>query len=113
MGRGGVFRLQVRRCVGNEIPLSPALSPFVPHGEREWRSRAHQAPAAEFGSSIRHSSFVIRPAAQPPMNDQPPSQPSTPKKRGLGLADLCIQRPVFATMINLFLVVLGWFSFNS
>src|SRR6185369_305617 len=29
----------------------------------------------------------------------------------LGLADLCIRRPVFATMINLFLVVLGWISF--
>ena len=37
-------------------------------------------------------------------------EPSTP---GLGLADLCIKRPVFATMINLFLVVLGWFSFNQ
>src|SRR6185369_15851670 len=31
----------------------------------------------------------------------------------LGLADLCIRRPVFATMINLFLVVLGWFSFRQ
>jgi len=31
---------------------------------------------------------------------------------GLPLANLCIQRPVFATMINLFLVVLGWFSFQ-
>src|SRR5205085_12472137 len=29
------------------------------------------------------------------------------------LADLCIRRPVFATMINLFLVVLGWFSFRD
>lgn len=33
--------------------------------------------------------------------------------RGIGLADLCIKRPVFATIINLFLVVLGLFSFNS
>jgi HAE1 family hydrophobic/amphiphilic exporter-1 len=33
--------------------------------------------------------------------------------RGLPLADLCIKRPVFATMVNLFLVVLGWFSFQS
>ena len=33
--------------------------------------------------------------------------------RGLGLADLCIKRPVFATMINLLLVVLGWFSFQQ
>src|SRR5258708_27771248 len=30
---------------------------------------------------------------------------------GLGIADLCIRRPVFATMINLLLVVLGLFSF--
>lgn len=29
------------------------------------------------------------------------------------LADLCIRRPVFATMINLFLVVLGWMSFHD
>jgi HAE1 family hydrophobic/amphiphilic exporter-1 len=29
------------------------------------------------------------------------------------LADLCIRRPVFATMINLFLVVLGWISFHD
>ncbi len=29
------------------------------------------------------------------------------------LADLCIRRPVFATMINLFLVVLGWISFHE
>jgi HAE1 family hydrophobic/amphiphilic exporter-1 len=33
--------------------------------------------------------------------------------RGLGLADLCIRRPVFATMMNLLLVVLGWFSFSK
>lgn len=33
--------------------------------------------------------------------------------KGIGLADLCIKRPVFATMINLFLVVLGWFSFKD
>src|SRR4051812_20039583 len=32
---------------------------------------------------------------------------------GLGLADLCIRRPVFATMMNLFLLVLGWFSFRE
>jgi HAE1 family hydrophobic/amphiphilic exporter-1 len=36
----------------------------------------------------------------------------TPRK-GLALADLCIKRPVFATMINLFIVVLGWFSFKD
>ncbi len=33
--------------------------------------------------------------------------------KGVGLADLCIKRPVFATMINLFIVVLGWFSLSS
>lgn len=33
--------------------------------------------------------------------------------RGFGLADLCISRPVFATMVNLLLVVLGWFSFQQ
>ena len=31
----------------------------------------------------------------------------------MAIADLCIKRPVFATIINLFLVVLGWFSFQS
>src|SRR4026207_183802 len=35
------------------------------------------------------------------------------QKRGLGIADLCINRPVFALMINLCLVVLGWFSFKD
>ena len=33
--------------------------------------------------------------------------------KGVGLAELCIKRPVFATMINLFIVVLGWFSLSS
>src|SRR5262245_36713388 len=33
--------------------------------------------------------------------------------RGLGIADFCIRRPVFATMMNLLLVVLGWFSFHK
>ncbi|HMC27974.1 MAG TPA: efflux RND transporter permease subunit, partial [Verrucomicrobiae bacterium] len=32
---------------------------------------------------------------------------------GVGLADLCIKRPVFATMINLLLVVLGWFAYQN
>ena len=45
------------------------------------------------------------------MNSQPVTPP--PATRGLGIADLCISRPVFATMINLFLVVLGWFSFRQ
>ena len=33
--------------------------------------------------------------------------------RGVGLADLCIRKPVFATMMNLLLVVLGLVSFFS
>src|SRR3954463_12144724 len=32
--------------------------------------------------------------------------------RSLGLADLCIKRPVFATMMNLLLVFLGWWSYQ-
>src|SRR5436190_2508715 len=42
-----------------------------------------------------------------------PSKPEGKSEKGIGLADLCIRRPVFATMINLFLVVLGWFSFKE
>src|SRR5881628_637025 len=41
------------------------------------------------------------------------SPPEAEQKRGLAIADVCINRPVFATMINLFLVVLGWFSFKD
>ena len=40
-------------------------------------------------------------------------EPAAPQGRGLSLADLCISRPVFATMLNLLFVVLGWFSFQS
>ncbi|PYJ02040.1 MAG: hypothetical protein DME25_17035 [Verrucomicrobia bacterium] len=43
----------------------------------------------------------------------PAASPPLPPARGVGLADLCIKRPVFATMINLFLVVLGWFSLKD
>jgi HAE1 family hydrophobic/amphiphilic exporter-1 len=44
-----------------------------------------------------------------------PAHPKSvePDTKGIGLADLCIRRPVFATMVNLFLVVLGWFSFKE
>src|SRR6266536_1613735 len=45
------------------------------------------------------------------MNSEPVIPP--PSTRGLGIADLCISRPVFATMMNLLLVVLGWFSFHQ
>src|SRR5512138_3967712 len=48
-------------------------------------------------------------AASPPQDSSEGAAP----RRGLGIADLCIRRPVFATMINLLLVVLGWFSFMS
>ncbi len=44
--------------------------------------------------------------------DHSSSQASSDRK-GLALADLCIKRPVFATMMNVFLVVLGWFSFQQ
>ncbi|MEP6663110.1 MAG: efflux RND transporter permease subunit, partial [Verrucomicrobiota bacterium] len=41
------------------------------------------------------------------------SSPPPPDQKGLGLAGLCIKRPVFATMINLLFVVLGIFSFQQ
>jgi hydrophobic/amphiphilic exporter-1 (mainly G- bacteria), HAE1 family len=44
---------------------------------------------------------------------EPGSAAPASETRGIGLADICIKRPVFATMINLFLVVLGWFSFKD
>ena len=31
---------------------------------------------------------------------------------GVGLVDVCIRRPVFATMINVLLVVVGWYAFG-
>src|SRR5260221_5701012 len=42
-----------------------------------------------------------------------PDQRAPDEVKGIGLANLCISRPVFATMINLLLVILGWFSFRS
>src|ERR1041385_8992727 len=45
----------------------------------------------------------------PESKPEPASTPTT----GFGIADICVKRPVFATMINLFLVVLGWFSFRD
>jgi HAE1 family hydrophobic/amphiphilic exporter-1 len=50
------------------------------------------------------------------MKSAEPVQPApsvVPEHKGVGIADLCIKRPVFATMINLFIVVLGWFSLSS
>src|ERR1041385_600551 len=46
------------------------------------------------------------------MGPAPDSAASRPVSGGVGLAALCIRRPVFATMMNLLLVVLGWFSFH-
>src|SRR4051794_27896630 len=47
------------------------------------------------------------------MSDPVKNSPTEPVKGGLALADLCIKRPVFATMINLLFVVMGWFAFQS
>jgi len=41
------------------------------------------------------------------------AQDEAARSKGMALADICISRPVFATMMNLFLVVLGWFSFKD
>src|SRR5256712_8183639 len=48
---------------------------------------------------------------KPPATTSADPEPSHLK--GVGIADLCIKRPVFALMLNLFLVVLGWFSFKD
>ena len=46
--------------------------------------------------------------------DPPPTaSPDQVAVKGIGIADLCIKRPVFATIINLFIVVLGWFSLST
>ena len=42
-----------------------------------------------------------------------PTAPDSAAEKGIGIADICIKRPVFATMINLLLVVLGWFSLRD
>ena len=51
------------------------------------------------------------PAPGPSAAAAGPDEPRT-AGRGLAIADLCIRRPVFAVMINLLLVVLGWVSFQ-
>ncbi|MFM8357864.1 MAG: efflux RND transporter permease subunit, partial [Verrucomicrobiota bacterium] len=43
----------------------------------------------------------------------PPPGARSPDAPGLGLAGLCIRRPVFATMLNVLLVALGWFAFQD
>src|SRR5262245_8039733 len=47
------------------------------------------------------------------MSSKPDTSSHPAERKGLALADLCIKRPVFATMMNVFLVVLGWFSFQQ
>ena len=43
-----------------------------------------------------------------------PAQPAAKVEApGLGLADLCIRRPVFATMLNVLLLVVGWSAFRD
>jgi hydrophobic/amphiphilic exporter-1 (mainly G- bacteria), HAE1 family len=42
-----------------------------------------------------------------------PENPSPSRGSGVGLVDVCIRRPVFATMLNVLLVVLGWFAFGK
>jgi hydrophobic/amphiphilic exporter-1 (mainly G- bacteria), HAE1 family len=48
---------------------------------------------------------------RPEATEQNPG--STEAVKGVGLADLCIKRPVFATMINVLLVVLGLFAYQK
>jgi HAE1 family hydrophobic/amphiphilic exporter-1 len=48
-----------------------------------------------------------------PAEPTPASAPAPAETKGIAIADLCIKRPVFALMMNLFLVVLGWFSFKD
>ena len=47
---------------------------------------------------------MSRPVAEPAGKIEAP---------GLGLADLCIRRPVFATMLNVLLLMVGWASFRE
>ena len=42
----------------------------------------------------------------------PRPQPKEQVSRG-GLADICIRRPVFATMLNVLLIVVGWFAYRE
>src|SRR5438045_6347206 len=47
------------------------------------------------------------------MQSEDSSASSRSAAGGSSLAAVCIRRPVFATMMNLLLVVLGWFSFHN
>src|SRR5258706_5956318 len=61
----------------------------------------------------RVGEWVFRPWELDAPAEAHPAGGSTRDVIGVGLADLCIKRPVFATMINLLLVVLGWFSYQK
>src|ERR1041385_6572157 len=73
------------------------------------------APPLLFNRPSRPESRPRSPKPIPPIPMKPPADsPHEPAEvKGVGIADLCIKRPVFATMINLFIVVLGWFSLSS
>src|ERR1041384_3976270 len=64
----------------------------------------------------QNSSMAQKSGSSPPMetpSDQSGTAPPPSRQvMGVGLADLCIKRPVFATMINLLLVVLGLFAYQ-
>ncbi len=53
----------------------------------------------------------FRPSETGPATELTPLEPLPPT--GGGLADICIRKPVFATMLNLLLVVVGWFAFRD
>src|SRR5438132_14000459 len=48
-------------------------------------------------------------ASNPPPMEKPVESETV---KGVGLADLCIKRPVFATMINLLLVLISCFAYQ-
>jgi HAE1 family hydrophobic/amphiphilic exporter-1 len=52
-------------------------------------------------------------ATDEPREEPPKNERDEPRKGGVRIANVCISRPVFATMLNLFLVALGWMSFKE
>ena len=47
-----------------------------------------------------------------PYRPEPLPSEAGPAVGGMDLVDVCIRRPVFATMLNLLLVVVGWFAYD-
>src|SRR5262245_26157092 len=70
-------------------------------------------PSLSLPGSLRRRPIPPIPAAMRTADSASAGVPPSDEMKGIGLADLCIKRPVFATMISLFLVVLGWFSFKD